>query len=178
MSGDNQIDKTTVAVRRPSRRGPRPFAQEASALLRHHLQARGFAQIELVTRWPEIAGAGLAEHCFPYRLSAGGASGATLTLLADDRAALELQHQTPKLIDKINGYFGAATVAKIKVVNGDLPRPPAARVRPRALSAGEEAALQNQLGGIEDQSLREALLRLGRSALAENARPVGSSKRS
>ena len=69
-----------------------------------------------------MPGASLAEHCFPYRLSAGGASGATLTLMADDRAALELQHQTPKLIDKINAYFGSGVVSKIKVVAGDIPK--------------------------------------------------------
>ena len=139
--------------------------------------ARGFAQIELVTRWPEIAGANLAEHCFPYRLSAGGASGSTLTLMADDRAALELQHQTPKVIDKINAYFGKAVVAKIKVVSGDMPKPQRTPPRARALSASEEAALLEQARGVEDPDLRDALLRLGRSALAENARPPAAAKR-
>ena len=146
---------------------------DVSALIRHHLTARGFGQIELVTRWWEIAGAGLAEHCFPYRLSAGGASGATLTLIADDRAALELQHQTPKVIDKINAYFGRAAVGKIKIVSGNIPQSPKARPRARALSADEEAGLQRQLGGVEDPTLRDALLRLGRSALAESGgKPV------
>ncbi|MEQ1866517.1 MAG: DciA family protein [Micropepsaceae bacterium] len=171
MSGKGQSDTNGGEMRRSGRRGPRQFAQDAGALLRHHLNARGFAQIELVTRWPEIAGASLAEHCFPYRLSAGGASGSTLTLMADDRAALELQHQTPKLIDKINGYFGKGVVGKIKVVNGDIPRPPAPRARLRALSAGEEAELQRRISSVEDPDLREALLRLGRSALAESGRP-------
>jgi hypothetical protein len=74
------------------------------------------------------------------------------------------------LIDKINGYFGKAVVGKIKVVNGEIPRAPAPRARLRALSAGEEAELQRRIGGVEDPGLREALLRLGRSALAESAR--------
>jgi hypothetical protein len=149
------------------KKGPRPFAQEAGALLAHHLGSRGFAQIELVTRWSEIAGAGLAEHCFPYRLSPGGASGPTLTLLADDRAALELQHQAPKLIDKINGYFGRAVVSKIKVVAGDIPKPVPAPARPRPLSAAEEADLDRRVRDVEDAGLRDALARLGRHALAE-----------
>jgi hypothetical protein len=154
---------------RRARRGPQALAQDALGLLRQHLKARGFAQIELVTRWSEIAGAGLAAHCFPYRLSAGGASGAsTLTLVADDRAALELQHQTPKLIDKINAYFGTAVVSKIKVVAGVVPITNRQRSPRRSLTAQEETALAAQVSQIEDPDLRAALTRLGRHALAES----------
>jgi len=177
MSVQDREKEAERSPPRSTRRGPRQVAQGAGALLRQHLNARGFGQIELVTRWSEIAGAGLAEHCFPYRLSAGGASGAILTLIADDRAALELQHQTPKVIDKINAYFGRAAVGKIKVVAGEISHPPKTRPRARVLSAGEEAELQRHLGGVEDPSLREALLRLGRSALAESGRKPAVLKR-
>jgi len=146
------------------RRGPQALALDAVGLLRHHLAARGFARVELVTRWTEIAGARLAEHCYPYRLSAG----ATLTLMADDRAALELQHQAPKLIDKINAYFGSAVVSKIKVLAGDIPRASPLRTTRRALSAEEEAQLAADAEAIEDRDLRAALTRLGRHALAES----------
>ncbi len=111
----------------------------------------------------------MASHCFPYRLSSGGASGAsTLTLVADDRAALELQHQTPKLIDKINAYFGSAVVSKIKVVTGVVPITNPQRPARRSLSQQEEAALLAQVSQIEDPDLRAALTRLGRHALAES----------
>ena len=106
----------------------------------------------------------MAEHCYPYRLSAG----ATLTLMADDRAALELQHQAPKLIDKINAYFGSAVVSKIKVLAGDIPRPTPLRTTRRPLSVEEEAQLATETGAIEDPDLRAALTRLGRHALAES----------
>jgi hypothetical protein len=160
-------DDNKPAVR-SGRRGPRPMAQDAVGLLRHHLHARGFAQIEIVTRWAEIAGNGLAAHCFPYRLSAGGASGATLTLVADDRAALELQHQAPKIIDKVNAYFGKAVVNKIKVVAGDIPKQLAPRPTRRALTPQEQTDLDAQVSRIEDPDLRSALARLGRHALAES----------
>ena len=159
-------------IRRSGRRGPQQFVADAAGLLKHHLASRGFAQVEIVTRWAEIAGASLAEHCFPYRLSQGGTSGATLTLIADDRAALELQHQAPKLIDKINTYFGKAAVSKIKVLAGDLPRARANRAAKRPLSAGEEDALQQRLAAVEDAELRAALERLGRHALSESRKPL------
>jgi hypothetical protein len=167
----SESDEPTLVIR-SGRRGPQPLAKDASTLLRHHLGTRGFARVELVTRWAEIVGAGLAEHCFPYRLSAGGSGGATLTLLADDRAALELQHQGPKLIDKINAYFGTAVISKIKVVAGDIPKPLAKRAAPRALRPDEEAALHSRVSGIQDPTLRAAFERLGRHALGESRKPA------
>jgi hypothetical protein len=161
-------DTKDQSAPRRARRGPQALANDALGLLRHHLHARGFAQIELVTRWAEIAGHGLAAHCFPYRLSAGGASGATLTLVADDRAALELQHQVPKVIDKINAYFGSNVVSKIKVVSGVVPKADPPRPPRRSLSAQEEAELVGRASQIQDPDLRAALTRLGRHALAES----------
>jgi hypothetical protein len=95
-----------------------------------------------------------------------------LTLLADDRAALELQHQGPKLIEKINAYFGTAVISKIKVVAGDIPKPVAKRAAPRALQPDEEAALHTRVSGIADPELRAAFERLGRHALGERRKPA------
>src|SRR5262249_11564614 len=100
-------------------------------------------------------------------LSPKAASGSTLTLVADDRAALELQHQAPKIIDKINAYFGTAVVSKIKVVAGDIPKP-RARPLPRALSTQEVADLDARASRIDAPDLRAAFKRLGRHALAES----------
>lgn len=162
MSNDNQ--KTNGVVVR--KRGPQPLGREALPLLKGHLAKRGFAQVEIVTRWSEIAGTALAANCVPLKLSSS-ASGSTLSLLANDRAAIELQHQAPKLIDKINRYFGSVIVSKIKVVAGDLPRPPQ-KPQTRRLTADEEAALAKMIAGVEDPALREALTRLGRNAMGES----------
>jgi hypothetical protein len=105
-------------------------------------------------------------------LTAGGTGGATLTLIADDRAALELQLQGPKLIDKIIAYFGTAVISKIKVVAGDIPKPVAKRTAPRALQPEEESALHAGVSGIADPELRAAFERLGRHALSERRKPA------
>ena len=162
MSDDSQRQQGTVI----RKRGPEPVSRNALPLLRTHLAKRGFSQIEIVTRWSEIAGSALAGHCVPHKFSTA-AAGATLTLLADDRAALELQHQTPKLIDRINRYFGAPIVSKIKVVAGELPKPPVRRL-PRPLTAAEEAQLSVMISQVEDPDLRDALMRLGRNAMGES----------
>jgi hypothetical protein len=149
------------------RRGPQAFVGDAGALLKHHLAAHGFGDVDLVTRWAAIAGTSLAQRCLPQRLSGKGEDGATLTLLADDRAALELQHQTPQLISKINTYFGRTVVKKIKVIVGDLPQPVAPPPPVRPLTAAEEAALAEATEAIADPNLKAAFARLGRYALTE-----------
>jgi hypothetical protein len=149
------------------RRGPQAFAGDAGVLLKHHLASHGFVDVDLVLRWAAIVGTSLAQRCLPQRLSGKSEEGATLTLLADDRAALELQHQTPQLISKINTYFGRTVVKKIKVIVGDLPQPVAALPVVRPLTAAEEATLTEATGAIEDPALKAAFARLGRYALAE-----------
>ena len=159
------------------RRGPQAFAGDAGVLLKHHLASHGFADADLVTRWPAIAGAQLALRCLPQRLSGKGEEGATLTLLADDRAALELQHQTPQLISKINTYFGRTVVKKIKVIVGNIPQPfvPPPPVRP--LTSAEESALTDSTATIEDPALKAAFHRLGRYALTQKRKgPVVNKK--
>lgn len=95
-----------------------------------------------------------------------------MTLVADDRAALELQHQTPKLIDKINTYFGKPTVNKIKVVTGEITRSLPVRPAPRRLSDDEETELLRRTARVEDPGLRDALTRLGRNAIGESRKTV------
>ena len=150
------------------RRGPQAFAGDAGALLKHHLVSHGFGDAgDLVTRWAAIIGASLARRCLPQRLAAlKGEDGGLLTLLADDRAAFELQHQTPQLISKINTYFGRTVVKKIKVVVGDIPQPYVAPPPPRALTSDEQTALTEATEAIADPELKDALRRLGRQALA------------
>jgi len=87
--------------------------------------------------------------------------------VADDRAALELQHQTPQLISKINTYFGRTVVKKIKVIVGDLPQPVVAPPPVRTLTSAEETALHETTEQISDPQLKAAFVRLGRRALAE-----------
>lgn len=84
------------------------------------MKKRGFAEVRVATRWPEIVGENLAGQTLPEKLSRGR-DGGTLTLRVSGAAALELTYLTPQLIERINTYFGFRAVARLHFVQGPIP---------------------------------------------------------
>ncbi|MGI9414930.1 MAG: hypothetical protein ACR2PM_14745 [Hyphomicrobiales bacterium] len=89
-----------------------------------------------------------------------------MVIRVTDGRAVELQHETARIMDRVNTYYGYEAITGVKLVHGALPGPPeAAKPRPE-LDPERERALNVELEGIEDEALRNALLKLGRGALA------------
>ena len=76
--------------------------------------------------WPQIVGADLARFCVPESLDfpRGRRDGATLRVVALPGRALEIQHLAPQIIERVNGHFGWAAVARMTIRQGLLPKPP------------------------------------------------------
>ena len=91
----------------------------------------GFAYAELLSQWEAIVGVELAAVSAPERISwprrndgeedRGQPGGGTLVVRAAEGRALELQYMGPRIIERINGYYGYGAVAKLKVLQGKLP---------------------------------------------------------
>jgi hypothetical protein len=165
------------------RRGAVAVADLVGPLLKPAARRRGFAALDLITRWGEIVGAQHATGTRPERLSwpkrleDGGEDGfepATLTVTCEGGRALFFQHEIPQILERINSVYGFPAVGRIRIVQKPLTsfaRPRAAR--PRLLSAAEEARIAGLTGGIADEPLREALARLGRAIVG---RPPATSR--
>jgi hypothetical protein len=131
----------------------------------------GFAYGEILTHWPEIAGERVAQWCEPDKLSwpktAGEEarkSGGTLVLRVTPGRALDMQHETPHLIDRVNRFFGYGAIAAIKIRQTSLSRTKSKKPEsPQALAPVE---LPAKLAAVADDKLKEALARLGAGALA------------
>ena len=97
----------------------------------------------------------------------GGKTDAILHLRVASGYALELQHIAPQIIDRINGFFGFRAVADLRYAQGPIPpqRKPR-RIAPTRLNDMDEAQLRRSIGDIDNDALKEALLRLGRSVRA------------
>ena len=155
------------------RRGgpPRPLATLLSRMLKRSGLGRGFGAAGILTDWPAIVGAEMARHCLPEKLVHGrGMESGTLHLRVAGAWATELQHLEPIILERINGYFGYRAVAGLRVSQGPVPEPaPHTLPEPRPLDAAAERRLAAQLAGIQDESLRRALERLGRAVLGAGA---------
>jgi len=117
----------------------------------------------LKSEWTTIIGPELALATWPESLARDG----MLKLRVTPAKALEVQHRTPLVIERVNLFFGREAVTRLALVQGPLPlvapapHPPAPMLRP-----DEAAALDQQLSGIASSELREALARLGRHVIA------------
>jgi hypothetical protein len=140
------------------------------AVLSPTLAARGLSESSLITHWPEIVGLDIARFARFERLNwppRGAArdplealAPATLILRIDGAFAIEAQHLSQLIAERVNTHLGWRCVAKVAFRQGPLPTPtPRRRIRPPSPEALAEA--RGIGAGVEDDELREALTRLG-----------------
>ena len=146
--------------------GPAAIARALTGAASPALKPFGFERHEIVTRWPLIVGESLAQMTHPERLSRGP-DGACLTVRVEGAAALELQHQTPQVISRINAYFGADLVRRLKLLQGPVPRRRSKEPMPdRPLTQSEIDSLARAAAPVAHAGLRASLLSLGKRMLA------------
>jgi hypothetical protein len=160
----------------------RPIGAYAARALDPAARARGFATTALLSEWPAVVGAELAQFTMPDKVvwpkrrdEAGQDSpqkghrveGAILVLRVEGPRAIEVQHRSGQILERVNAYFGYRAVAEMRIrqapVTRKASRPPAPPppVDPEALPPSAE---------IEDQDLSGALLRLGSATRAKLTR--------
>jgi hypothetical protein len=160
----------------------RPLGAYAARALDPAARARGFATTTLLSEWPAIIGAELAQFTMPDRVvwprrreegeepaPARGyrVEGAVLVLRVEGPRAIEVQHRSPQILERVNAYFGYRAVAEMRILQAPVARKVPAPVQktvpidPNVLPASAK---------IEDGGLRAALLRLGSAAQARLTR--------
>ncbi len=146
-------------------RPARPLADLTQSVMADAFAKQGFASRELVTRWIEIAGAEIAAHAEPvkiqWRRAPDGepAEPATLVLRVQGPAAIEIQHQSGVILQRVNRFFGWQAVGRLALRQAPLTRrTPKARRKIDAAAADRVAASLTEVG---DEGLRAALGRLG-----------------
>lgn len=122
---------------------------------------RGFRDVQIMDHWPVIVGRQLAAMTMPERLVRRSELETVLVVRVDGAMALEIQHLSPQILDRINQYYGPATVTRLQIIQGPLPRavhgvyPRPAELRPMTQQADEA------LADFPRGKLRDALARLG-----------------
>src|SRR2546425_63234 len=106
---------------------PRPGLQNLFARRRRQRfdrrpQVYAFAYADLITQWPAIVGETLAQWSEPERIKwprAGAGErkqGGTLVIRVVPGRGLDLQHQTPQIIDRINSFYGYCAITSVKIM--------------------------------------------------------------
>lgn len=169
MADDKTRQDKTGGTAKVRRGGLRALSYLAPGLTDPLFRKRGFVEGRIPRDWAQIVGADLARCCAPESLNfpRGKRDGATLKIVALPGSALEIQHLSPQIIERVNGHFGWAAVARMTIRQGVLPKPPKSR-RPtlRALAEQEKTAIRDRVVGVHDTELRDRLRALGEAVTA------------
>src|SRR3981189_942149 len=129
---------------------------------------QGFAARGLGTRWAEIAGAEIAAHSQPLKMQwprpveGQPQEPATLVLRVEGPMALEIQHASDVILQRVNRFLGWRGVGRLALRQAPLSRRKLPAI-PRAPDPQAVARVAETLSAVEDEQLRAALARLGAS---------------
>jgi hypothetical protein len=152
-------------MNKPGKSFARPLSDLLHKTLTDAFAKQGFASSELVTRWAEIVGAEIAAHSEPEKIQwTRGAHGhtpepGTLVLRVEGPAAIEIQHLSGVVLERVNRFFGWQAVGDLRLRQAPLSR--RTKAKPPAPDVEEQARIAATLSQIADDSLRAALARLG-----------------
>jgi hypothetical protein len=130
-------------------------------------KGRGASIARLRAEWTAIVGPELARLTRPEALLSGrgaraGANGAgkALRLRVSGAAALEVQHMSGQLVERVNAYFGHKMIDDIRLVQGVIATRPAPKPIP-APDPETVTRVAERAASVKDPELRAALTRLG-----------------
>jgi hypothetical protein len=178
----------TGSAKRPPNRGKRGFrsaAETARQRVGEAAAGHGFAEPEVLIRWPEVVGEQLSALCVPVKVSYPKAQGlgATLVVRTEGARAPEVEHLGPRIIERVNQFYGYRAIARLKITQttgaagfAEAParfagRPNAAPAEPGAAETARAAELTR---GVRNEALRAALTRMGAHVLAHAGEPEKS----
>jgi hypothetical protein len=176
------MDETERKALARAARGLRPIGAYAARALDPSARARGFATTALLSEWPAIVGAELAEFTMPDRLvwprrredaeerapkKGWRNEGAILVLRVEGPRAIEVQHGSGQILERLNTYFGYRAVAEMRILQAPVTRKASRAPLPPASSDADTLPPSTS---IEDGRLRKALSRLGAASRARLTR--------
>ncbi len=157
--------------------GFRPLADTAGHVLDPVLRKRAGINLSLIQAWEDVVGPQIGLVSRPLRIlwprrahEDDPFQPATLIIGCEGMAAMRIQHSTGEIIARVNAFLGFAAIARIRIeqkaVSAVAPKKPKPLM---PVGAPAEKKLMQATAEIEDEALRESLMRLGRNILAEKA---------
>jgi hypothetical protein len=155
----------------------RPVADWLDHCLEPILAAQGFAASDMISAWPDIVGEEVARFSQPVKIKWPKSRGdygemprnepAILVVRVEPVFALDLQHQAPVMIERLNRYYGWRCVGRVTLQQGAVRRIAKTSIPQRILNEADARSVEQALKAIGDEALRGALHRLGESLLGK-----------
>jgi hypothetical protein len=165
-------------------RGLRSAGETARKRLGEAAARHGFAEPEVLMRWPEVVGERLSGLCAPVKVSYTRPDrlGATLVVRVEGARATEVEHLGPRIIERVNQFYGYRAIDRLKVTqtsggaSGGFAEEPAGYATPPDAAPTEpspaaQARAAELTRGIENEALRTALTRMGAHVLSRGETP-------
>jgi hypothetical protein len=159
-------------IRSTKRSWSQPLADLVGAAISPVLAKQGFGEADIILYWEDIVGERLAKRSQPIKLQwppRGKIHGreirqepATLVVRVEGGFALEMQHLSGLVIERVNAHLGWNCVGRLTLRQGPLePRHRRANFQPFVAAPGAAEAAEKIVIGISDTDLRRALANLG-----------------
>ena len=160
------------------RRGGKPLkvARSMEQLWKKAFEKRGFTNREILTNWSRIVGPNLALRSEPIKLVWAADRenrqdlGATLHIKVEGAANLEFQHSQTQIISRINSFFGYRAVTGLRLVQAPVIKRTERASPNRILSEEDKTVITHTTQSVQDNSLKQALNRLGAGVFSKNKR--------
>lgn len=149
----------------------KPLGAFVKDLLSPSLAKRGLGETSLLTHWPAIVGERIAGFAQPVEMQwpprpprrdpDAPLAPATLVLRVDGAFALEAQHASAAIVERVNAHLGWRCIDKLAFRQGPLGEVRRPTRRAAAPSAAARAKAEALAAPIVQDDLRDALARLG-----------------
>lgn len=142
--------------------GPQLLSRPVQRIAAQAIGAKQPDLAGLMASWVDVVGPEWAHRCTPLAFIRGrGNQNALLEIAVTSGEALLVQHETPVLVSRINGYFGGPMIKGLRLTHMDPP------AQGRRKPVKEFAPLP--IDGIDDPELAATLGRLG-AAIRESGK--------
>ena len=143
-------------------------------IVRKKVKGKGSAVAKLRDEWPEIIGPQLSKLCRPVKIV--GAREGRILKLSVVRAAAALIEHSMELIRQRASVAAGGDIYKVVIDDhllGVKPGQGELKLPPKALSPEDITDLERSVAGIDDPTLKAAIVSLGKAVLIGDKRSVG-----
>ena len=139
-------------------------------LAKQLLGTRGFMETDLLTNWKHIIGEELARYSLPQKLTFRKderTDGCLTIAVLSGAFAMEIRQNEPRILDKINIYFGYKAVSKLKIIQNTNPeyflisKKSIDNVKKNLVTEAEESYITELIKDVSNPELKETLKNLG-----------------